>query len=112
MPHAPGYAEFDPQFSYPFNSYYRVQSWLLRHGAPYNLRLGQMEMHLVSGCYQEASVAGEGFEFIPGETILTECWYKYTLDEFEELATQAGYHPQLVWTNRDELFSVQYFVAE
>ena len=82
------------------------------HYAPYNPRLGRMEMHLVSGCYQEASVAGEAFEFMPGETILTECSYKYTLDEFEELATLAGYRPQLVWTDRDELFSVQYFVAE
>ena len=81
------------------------------HYAPYNPRRGRIEMHLVSSCYQQASVAGETFEFNRGETIFSECSYKYTLEEFEELAQRAGYRPQFAWTDPDELFSVQYFAA-
>ena len=81
------------------------------HYAPYNARLGRIEMHLVSRSHQQASVGHEVFEFDRGESIFTECSYKYTLGEFEQLAAAAGYRPEIVWTDRDEMFSVQYFVA-
>jgi len=37
------------------------------------------------------TVAGHTFDFAEGETIHTESSYKYDVEEFLSLATQAGY---------------------
>lgn len=78
------------------------------HRAVYAEEQGRIEMHLVSRREQTVRIAGETFRFREGETIRTECSYKYTLAQFAELASRAGFTVDTVWTDDDRLFSVQY----
>jgi L-histidine Nalpha-methyltransferase len=78
------------------------------HHAFYNAPLGRIEMHLVSRRRQQIRINGDVFEFEQCETIHTENSYKYTAQEFHELAREAGWHPQMLWTDRDGLFNVHY----
>lgn len=78
------------------------------HAAPYNGRLGRMEMHLVAR-RGFSVVAAEGvIHFEQGESIHTESSYKYTLDGFASMAEDAGWKIERVWTDSQELFSVQF----
>ena len=63
-------------------------------------------MHLVSERSQTVTVAGQRFEFVCGESIHTENSYKYSIDEFLELAATAGFESDRVWTDDAKLFSV------
>lgn len=78
------------------------------HKAFYNSSLGRIEMHLVSRINQAVDVGQHSFSFSQGETIHTECSYKYTIDAFQALASAAGFKPLNVWTDPDALFSVHY----
>ncbi len=80
-----------------------------QHKAIYNAAEGRIEMHLVSNREQSVQIAGEFFDFAAGESIRTECSYKFTLEEFDQLATQAGFARRRYWTDPRALFSVQYF---
>lgn len=80
---------------------------LFNHYAFFNPRLGRIEMHLVSLDDQDIRINGTTVSIAKGESIHTECSYKYTLKEFEKLAKKAGYTVDRVWTDEDELFSVQ-----
>jgi len=77
-----------------------------RHRALYNADQGRIEMHLVSRIAQTVTVAGEAFDFEAGESIHTESSYKYSVEEFRQLARTAGYHDEQVWTDDEQLFSV------
>ncbi len=77
------------------------------HYAFYNPDEGRIEMHLVSRIEQAVQVAGRSFGFAPGEGIHTENSYKYTVEEFAELAGEAGFRQQAVWRDDNDLFSVQ-----
>ena len=46
-----------------------------------------------------------------GESIHTECSYKYTPDGFARLAGAAGFDGRRVWADGEGLFSVQYCEA-
>ncbi len=70
-----------------------------RHEAIYNPREGRIEMHLISLCDQDVSISGRRFRFREGESIHTENSYKYTVDEFQNLAVKAGWNPAKVWTD-------------
>jgi dimethylhistidine N-methyltransferase len=78
------------------------------HRAVYVESPGRIEMHLVSTAAQSVTVAGEVFRFEQGESIRTECSHKYTLPEFEAMAVRAGFSVDRVWTDPQQLFSVQY----
>jgi len=78
------------------------------HYAYYNATHGRIEMHLVSQKKQFILLKGERFHFDEGETIHTENSYKYTAPEFQQLATEAGWHPKMLWSDRDNLFNVHY----
>ncbi|MGI9305603.1 MAG: L-histidine N(alpha)-methyltransferase, partial [Gammaproteobacteria bacterium] len=78
------------------------------HRALYDESKGRVEMHLVSRRAQQVSIAGQTFAFAEGESIHTENSYKYTVAEFQSLASRAGYSPERVWTDADEYFSVHY----
>ncbi len=80
-----------------------------RHRALYNEADGRIEMHLVSSCTQTVHLSGRAFEFSEGETIHSENSYKYSIEEFIALATQAGFTVQEVWVDDDRLFSVHLF---
>ena len=79
-----------------------------RHNAFYNDEEGRIEMHLVSQINQSVQVNGTTISFEKDETIWTESSYKYTLDEFKILANDSGFSVKKVWTDKDNLFSVQY----
>ena len=78
------------------------------HQALWNEEAGCIEMHLRSRADQTVTVAGEPIAFSEGETIRTEYSYKYTLDDFEALAAEAGLAVEQVWTDPKSYFSVQY----
>jgi len=78
------------------------------HYAYYNAALGRIEMHLVSQRRQIIRLEGETFHFEEGETIHTENSYKYTAQEFQQLARKAGWYPKMRWADRDGLFDVHY----
>lgn len=82
-----------------------------RHKAFYDERLGRIEMHLESVYSQFAHVAGQRFDFKPGETIHTENSYKYTVPEFQAVARRARFEPQHVWTDARNQFSVHLMIA-
>jgi dimethylhistidine N-methyltransferase len=77
------------------------------HRAFYNPARGRIEMHLVSTHPQSIRIEDKVYELSAGETIHTENSYKYTIEEFAELASAAGFHQQQVWTDESSLFSVQ-----
>ena len=77
------------------------------HDAFYDPDQGRIEMHLVSRHSQSVRVEDTVFEFSEGETIHTENSYKYTIEEFAELAAAAGFRQRRVWTDASRLFSVQ-----
>lgn len=76
------------------------------HYAFYNTHKGCIEMHLVSQQQQEVCVADQSFAFSKGESIHTECSYKYNPDEFRQLAQQSGWLTQKSWLSDDQFFSV------
>jgi dimethylhistidine N-methyltransferase len=77
-----------------------------RHKALYNEAQGRIEMHLVSRVAQRVSLQGRTFRFAAGETIHTENSYKYSVAEFRELASRAGFATDTVWVDADRLFSL------
>jgi dimethylhistidine N-methyltransferase len=77
-----------------------------RHFAFFNADESRIEMHLISNLEQSVRVAGRTFEFREGESIHTECSYKYSVDGFQALARRAGFEPEQVWTDARPLFSV------
>ncbi|WP_455205864.1 L-histidine N(alpha)-methyltransferase [Kaarinaea lacus] len=82
------------------------------HYAFYNDVEGRIEMHLVSQRNQEVKINGHRFHFTSGETVHTECSYKYTPDEFLALAQQAGFAPVKHWLAQDGLFAVYLLAAK
>lgn len=76
------------------------------HRAVFNEDSSRVEMHLVSCERQRVSVCGRKVEFAAGETIHTECSYKYTIERFGELAARAGWSRVESWTDERDWFSV------
>jgi dimethylhistidine N-methyltransferase len=83
-----------------------------RHNAFFNAAQGRIEMHLVSAKDQKVEVAGRSFPFRAGETIHTENSYKYSIEEFQELARSACFVPVKAWTDPGGLFSVHYLEVQ
>jgi dimethylhistidine N-methyltransferase len=82
-----------------------------RHLAVFDQAAGRIEMRLVSQRAQRARVAGEIFEFAAGEYIITEHSHKYTMEQFTAMAAAAGFRLETLWTDPEQLFSVQYLAA-
>ena len=78
------------------------------HYAFYNPGQSRIEMHLVSLKNQTVRIGESEITFKLGESIWTESSYKYTLEEFAQLAASAGFTVERVWTDSRKLFSVQY----
>jgi dimethylhistidine N-methyltransferase len=81
------------------------------HRAHYDEKAGRIEMHLVSTVQQEVTVAGRRFSFAAGESIHTENSYKYSVQDFQALAREAGFDPQYYWVDRQRLFSIHYLIV-
>ena len=80
------------------------------HSARYDSDRGRMEIRLVSSKDQTFSTGDEEFEIAAGESILTEYSHKHTIAGFAEIAKHAGFEVIKVWTDAEQLFSVQYCV--
>ena len=89
------------------NADFRIDNF--EHLAFYNEEKGRIEMHLKSKTGQEVHLNGEAIHFEEGETIHTENSYKYSLDEFRALVND-WFKVERVWTDEDDLFSMQYLV--
>jgi len=79
------------------------------HKAVFNRHDSRIEMHLVSQCEQEVTIANSTVAFAQGETIHTENSYKYTPENFTVLAAEAGFKHEQMWSDEEGLFSVYYF---
>ncbi len=79
------------------------------HRAFYNRSKGRIEMHLVSSKNQIVHLHGKQISFNKGETIHTENSYKYSLESFKALVSH-WFRIEKVWTDQNDLFSVQYLV--
>lgn len=78
------------------------------HYAFYNPVPGRIEMHLGSLKMQQVHVGEETITFKQGESIWTESSYKFTIDDFAQLASEAGFHIEEVWLDPQHFFSIQY----
>jgi len=81
------------------------------HRAIYNREQERVEMHLVSQARQQVKIGESEIAFSQGETILTECSYKYPLEHFAKLTSDAGFTLVRRWTDRQHYFSVQYLIV-
>jgi len=82
-----------------------------RHLAVYDEPEGRIEMRLISRRPQTIGVDGHRIAFDEGEWITTEYSHKYTVPDFQQLAAEAGFDVQHVWTDANQMFSVQYLVV-
>ena len=78
------------------------------HRAEYDEDKGRVVLELVSQKDQTFEVGDTEFKIADGEAILTEYSHKYTLEGFARTAHDAGFEVANVWTDPEQLFSVQY----
>jgi len=81
------------------------------HVAFYDAAAGRIEMHLESLCAQTVSVGGRSFVFAAGERLHTENSCKYAVEEFRQLAAEAGFRTQQVWVDPQHYFAVHLLVT-
>jgi dimethylhistidine N-methyltransferase len=79
------------------------------HEALYNEKHGRVEMHLRSRISQLVRVNQTVFKFSEGESIHTENSYKYSTDEFIELAAGAGFRIRKFWKDQQGLLCLYHF---
>lgn len=72
--------------------------------------VGRIEMYIVSLKEQTVHLDGIEIPFVEGELLRTEYSYKYSVEEFQELAQYAGLQPKQVWVDPQQLFSLHYLV--
>ena len=82
-----------------------------RHYAYYNPVANRVEMHLVSLDSHDVLVDGERVTFEQGEPIWTESSYKYSPEELEGCAREAGFALRKKWCDRRQWFMVGFFEA-
>lgn len=78
------------------------------HEAIYSEDDGRVEIYIVSLADQEINVLGRSYEFTEGERLHTENSHKYSIAEFADMARNAGWRPDAVWTDANELFSLHF----
>ncbi|ARP95562.1 L-histidine N(alpha)-methyltransferase [Bordetella genomosp. 13] len=85
-------------------SNFRVEDW--RHEARYNETESRVEMHLRAAADVLVKWPGGERHFARGQSIHTECSYKYTVDGFADLLRRAGFGKIQHWSDRRDWFSV------
>ncbi|TAL98613.1 MAG: L-histidine N(alpha)-methyltransferase [Rhodanobacter sp.] len=78
------------------------------HRARYNPMAGRIETHIVSRCEQQVKIGRNKALFRTDEAIQVEYSCKYSLADFAALAEKAGLAVLRVWTDPQQMFSVQY----
>jgi uncharacterized SAM-dependent methyltransferase len=81
------------------------------HKAFYNTGAGRIEMYLVSNEKQTLELNGHSFMLDEGESVHTENSYKYTPNEFLNLASINGFKPVQHWLDAEGLFAMYLFSA-
>ena len=76
------------------------------HYAFYNPVAARIEMHLVAREAHAVDIGNYRFAFARGESIHTENSYKYSVEEFQSLASNAGFRPVKLWTDPRRWFGV------
>ena len=89
-----------------YGSDFDLDCW--SHDARYNESEGRIELRLINSTSQTINIGQETVVIDAGEGILTEYSHKYTLAGFAAMAGQAGFEVAQVWTDSEQLFSVQY----
>jgi dimethylhistidine N-methyltransferase len=79
--------------------------------AIWNDDASRIESYLISRDGQTVHIGNETVRFGMNECVRTECSYKFTVDRFADIASDAGFKQQHVWTDRMKRFSVQYFTV-
>ncbi|HEY9642604.1 MAG TPA: L-histidine N(alpha)-methyltransferase [Coleofasciculaceae cyanobacterium] len=79
-----------------------------KYTAVYNAIAGRIEMYIVSLVDQTVHLDGVKIPFQQGELLRTEYSYKYSIAQFQQVAISAGFQPQQVWTDPQQLFSLHY----
>lgn len=80
------------------------------HRAHYNPMAGRIETHLVSRRAQQVKVGRVEAAFREDEVIQVEYSCKYSPEDFAALAARAGLAVVRMWTDAQQMFSVQYLV--
>jgi dimethylhistidine N-methyltransferase len=83
-----------------------------RHRAFYNRERSRIEMHLVSTLPQGVRVGDRSFYFSAGETIHTECSYKYDPAELAAWAARCGLRAVEWWADERDYFAVAFLTAD
>jgi dimethylhistidine N-methyltransferase len=78
-----------------------------RHRARYHPERERIETHIVSRAEQEVRIDGHRFHFAAGEALQVEISCKYSSESFARIAQRAGLRVAHVWTDPQQLFSVQ-----
>jgi dimethylhistidine N-methyltransferase len=81
-----------------------------RHWAHFNDSASRIEMYLESTIAQRVYMAGAPIDFERGETILTECSYKFDLPLLEAVVRPAGFAIEELWTDPCDWFWVGFLV--
>jgi dimethylhistidine N-methyltransferase len=81
------------------------------HRAFYNPDEGRVELHLMSTVDQLVRVGDRDFELTRGESIHTENSYKYSVEDFRQLAEGAGLEPEEVWLDPRGWFSMHWMTV-
>lgn len=68
-----------------------------RYLGTYNQHLGKVEMYLVSNRQQYVRFSGHNIAFKRGETIHIEDSYKYSVEDFQDLARNSGFATTMTW---------------
>ncbi len=75
-----------------------------KHKAFFNDEASRIEMHLESVKEQRVQLAGQTFHFEAGETILTECSYKYDEPRLTALVEGGGFTIDTLYTDNQHWF--------
>jgi dimethylhistidine N-methyltransferase len=76
------------------------------HEARYLTDPPRIEMHLVATTDQTINVAGQTHTLAAGESFHTETSHKYTIEDFAQLAQQAGWQLTQHWCDAQNRFAV------
>ncbi len=82
------------------------------HKAIYNREQQRVEMHLISRRAQVVRISDFEASFVEGETIHTECSYKYPIEHFSRLTADSGFSVVRRWSDARGFFSVQYLTVD
>lgn len=82
------------------------------HRARFDAQADRIETRIESLREQDVHVADQMFHFRRGDSILVEYSCKYSRESFARLAGEAGLRVERVWTDPENLFSLQYLVCK